>query len=90
MPSAFYAYVRGLTDVVPEGYSENGMRAYRHLVHLGASQMIEAHFPDLRQQLGEASWRMLIDAFVRQSAWQSHFYGDLKDEFMHFLARESH
>jgi hypothetical protein len=90
MPSdAFYDYVRGRTDAVPEGYTLNGMRAYRHLVYLGASQMVEAHFPEVRQQLGEDDWRVLIEAFVRQSAWSSHYYGDLKNEFTAFLARES-
>ena len=35
MPApAFYDYVRGLTDEVPEGYTLAGMRAYRHLVYL--------------------------------------------------------
>lgn len=90
MPSdAFYDYVRGLTDDVPEGYALNGMRAYRHLVYLGASQMVHAHFPEVRETLGEEAWRALIEAFVRQSAWTSHYYGDLKDEFTAFLARES-
>jgi len=90
MPSdAFYNYVRGRTQAVPEGYTLKGMRAYRHLVYLGASQMVEAHFPAVREQLGEAPWRALIEAFVRQSAWTSPYYGDLKDEFTAFLARES-
>ena len=89
MPEDFYRYVRGATDVVPPGYTESGMRAYRYLVFLGASQMVEAHFPELRQQLDEVAWKELIQAFVRQSAWTSHFYGDLKDEFLAFLARET-
>jgi hypothetical protein len=90
MPSdAFYDYVRGRTDAVPEGYASDGMRAYRHLVYLGASQMVEAHFPAVREQLGDEGWRTLIEAFVRQSAWRSHYYGDLKDEFTTFLARET-
>jgi hypothetical protein len=87
--SAFYAYVRGQTDVVPAGYSEAGLRVYRYLVYLGACQLIESHFPELRAGLAEADWRELIEAFVRQSQWTSHFYGDLKDEFLAFLARES-
>jgi hypothetical protein len=90
MPSdAFYDYVRGRTDAVPEGYTLNGMRAYRHLVYLGASQMVEAHFPAVREQLGEEDWRALIEAFVRESAWTSHYYGDLEHEFTAFLARQS-
>jgi hypothetical protein len=81
--------VRGVSDEVPTGYHPDGMRAYRHLVYLGASQMIETNFPAVREQLGDESWRELIEAFVRQSAWNSHYYGDLKDEFTAFLARES-
>lgn len=87
--SDFYDYVRGRTDVVPAGYTEAGLRVYRHLVYLGASQMIEAHFPAVRAELGEEAWRTLIEAFVRQSQWRSHFYGDLKDEFLAYVARES-
>ncbi len=87
--SAFYDYVRGRSEVVPEGYTEAGLRVYRYLVNLGAAQMVESHFPDLREQLGEEAWRTLIAAFVRESAWHSHYYGDLKDEFLAFLARES-
>lgn len=86
---AFYDYVRGRTDDLPPGYTLAGMRVYRHLVWLGASQMIEAHHPQLRAQLGEEQWRTLIAAFVRQSAWDSHFYADLGAAFVEFLARES-
>ena len=88
MPEAdFYDYVRGRSDVVPAGHTEVGMRVYRHLVHLGASQMIEAHHPELRASLGEEAWLALIADFVRQSAWDSHFYGDLHDEFLAYLDR---
>ena len=87
--SAFYDYLRGRSDVVPPGYSEAGMRVYRHLVYLGAAQLIEAHFPQLKEELDEGAWRTLIEGFVRQSSWTSHYYGDLKDEFLAFLARES-
>ena len=89
MSAAFYDYVRGRSDAVPPGYTKAGLNAYRHLVYLGASQMVEAHFPELRTQLGEADWRTLIEGFVRQSAWDSPFYEDLKDEFTAFVARES-
>lgn len=89
MSAPFYDYVRGLTDQVPLGYSDNGMRAYRHLVFLGASQMVEAHFPELREQLGDEAWRELIAAFVRQSHWSSPYYGDMKDAFLEFIAHES-
>lgn len=89
MSEDFYRYVRGATEIIPVGYSEPGMRAYRYLVFLGASQMIEAHFPAIREQLGEPAWKELVQAFIRQSAWTSHYYGDLKDEFLSFLARET-
>ncbi|MDO4725587.1 MAG: putative DNA-binding domain-containing protein [Comamonadaceae bacterium] len=87
--AAFYDYVRGRTNAVPPGYTEAGLRVYRYLVYLGASQMIEAHHPALRAQLGEESWRTLIEAFVRDSRWQSNFYEDLNDAFNDFLARAS-
>lgn len=89
MSAAFYDYVRGCSDEIPAGHTEAGMRAYRHLVYLGAAQMVEAHFPAVRQELGEDAWRTLIEGFVRQSRWSSNFYGDLKDEFLAYLARES-
>ena len=89
MSAAFFDYVRGRSDVVPPGYAEAGLRAYRYLVYLGASQMVQAHFPELRAQLGEEAWRTLIEGFVRQSAWRSHFYGDLRHEFLDYLARAS-
>lgn len=89
MSADFYDYVRGITDTLPEGYAENGMRVYRHLVYIGASQMIAAQFPVVREQLEDAAWRLLIEAFVRKSAWTSPYYGDLKNEFQSFLARES-
>lgn len=89
MSADFYQYVRGVSDEIPPGYSDNGMRAYRHLVYVGASQMVEAHFPELRQQLGETAWRELISAFVRQSRWSSAYYGDMKDDFLEFVERES-
>ncbi|MFT3859234.1 MAG: putative DNA-binding domain-containing protein [Aquabacterium sp.] len=90
MPSsAFFDHVRGRTDALPEGYSQQGMRVYRHLVHLGASQVLEAHFPAVRQALGEHGWHTLIDAFVQQSAWSSHHLGDLHHDFTVFLAHET-
>lgn len=87
--SAFYDYVRGRSDEVPAGYTEAGLRVYRYLVYLGASQMVEAHFPQVKEELGDEAWRTLIEEFVRQSQWTSNYYGDLKDEFLTFLARES-
>lgn len=90
MSQAFYDYVRGRTDCIPEGYQEKGMRVYRYLVYLGASQMIESCFPDVKAQLSEADWDTLIEDFVRQSAWDSHFYGDLEHEFRNYLERTLH
>lgn len=71
MPEKFFDFVRGATDVIPEGYAEPGLRAYRHLVFLGVSQILEAHFPALRQQLADAEWQFLLAAFIRRSAWTS-------------------
>lgn len=89
MSTAFYDYVRGITDEVPEGYTLKGMKVYRFLVYLGASQMIESCYPDLRSHLGEEGWETLIRAFIRGSAWTSHFYGDLENEFRTFLEKLS-
>lgn len=89
MSAVFYDFVRGRSDDVPAGYTAAGLRVYRHLVYLGASQMIEAHFPAVREQLGDDAWRTLIEAFIRQSEWTSPYYGDLKDDFLAYLARES-
>ena len=86
MATTFYDYVRGKTDEIPEGYSEKGLNVYRYLVFLGASQMIESCYPELKNHLGEDDWTALIQAFVKQSAWTSHFYGDLEHEFNVFLA----
>jgi hypothetical protein len=89
MSAAFYDFVRGRSDDVPAGYTAAGLRVYRHLVYLGASQMIETHFPAVREQLGDDAWRTLIEAFIRQSEWTSPYYGDLKDDFLAYLAREN-
>lgn len=90
MSAAFFDYVRGRSDTVPPGYSARGMRVYRHLVWLGASQMVESCHPGLREQLGEEAWQALLGDFVRQSAWTSHFYGDLDNAFTAYLARMVH
>jgi hypothetical protein len=86
MSAAFFDYVRGRTDEVPDGYALRGLQVYRYLVRLGASQMVSASFPDLRAQLGESAWLELIEDFVKQSTWTSHFYGDLDHEFQKYLA----
>ena len=57
MSANFYDYVRGVSDQVPPGYSDNGMRAYRHLVYVGASQMVEAQ--DLFQLLNSQNYILL-------------------------------
>lgn len=89
MSEEFYRYVRGLTDDVPPGYTEQGMRVYRHLVFVGASQIVESHYPAIRRELGEEGWHALISEFVRRSAWQSPYYADLKDEFLAFIDQVS-
>lgn len=87
--SAFHDYVRGRTESIPPGYAEPGMRLYRHLVYLGAAQMLEAHFPDVKSALGDDVWEELLRVFVRDSRWQSHYYGDIKDEFILFLEQQA-
>lgn len=89
MSERFFDYVRGRSDAVPDGYTTAGMRVYRHLVWLGASQMIESSFPQLRDQLGEEAWRVLLEEFIRQSEWTSNYCGDLTHEFSKFLAHAS-
>lgn len=84
---AFFAYVRGDSDAVPDGYAEAGMRVYRHLVYVGAVQMVEASHPHLRGALGDAPFEALVRAFVREARWTSPFYGELNDEFLDFLRR---
>lgn len=87
--AGFYDYIRGRSDEVPAGYTLAGLRVYRYLVYLGASQMVQSHYPDLRTQLGESAWQELMQAFVRESRWQSNFYEDLIEEFHQFLQRTS-
>lgn len=87
MAADFYDYVRGRTDEVPPGHDAAGLRVYRHLVWLGASQAVEAAFPPLRAGMGEAAWTALIAAFVRDSRWTSPFYADVGPAFQDFLAR---
>lgn len=86
--AAFHDYVRGRTEVIPAGYEEAGMRLYRHLVFLGACQLLEAQFPVVRDTLGEQAWCALLQAFIRESRWDSHYYGDLSHEFVAFLERQ--
>lgn len=87
--SAFHDYVRGLTEEIPPGYAEPGMRLYRHLVWLGASQLLAAHYPAVRDTLSDDDWQALIAGFVREARWDSHFYGDMADEFLDFLHRKA-
>lgn len=85
--SAFFDYVRGRSNQVPAGYAEPGMRLYRHLVWLGASQTIEAHHAGLREQLGEEGWHTLVAAWVRDSQWNTPDLNDLNHDFLEFLNR---
>ena len=85
MPASFYDYVRGVSDDVPEGYSEAGLRAYRHLVFLGVSQLLAAEYPVLRERLSDEEWHFLLADFIRHSQWESNFYGDLTHSFVEYL-----
>ena len=85
----FYAYVRGQSDHIPAGYSENGMRLYRRLVYIGVEQMLHNEHPTLKDSLGNEQWEVLLLAFIRESQWDSHFYGDLCNEFIQFLHRKT-
>lgn len=87
--SAFYDYVRGLTDVIPPAYSAKGMAVYRYHVRLGVVQMIDSIYPDLCEQLGEEAWELLITDFIQKTQWSSHFYDDLRYEFVKYLEREN-
>lgn len=87
--SAFYDYVRGRTDDVPPGHDVRGMKLYRYLVNLGVRQLLEAHYPEVREKLGEDAWLLLIAGFVRESGWDSHFLGDIADEFLVFLEEQA-
>ena len=87
--AAFFDYVRGRTNDLPPGYTEAGLRLYRHLTWLGVSQALEARYPTLRADLGEDAWLTLTRAFVRDATWSSPFYADLTDDFPAFLARVS-
>ena len=84
--SAFYDFVRGRSDSLPEGHSERGMLLYRHLVWLGVSQMIESQFPSLREQMGETAWLTLTRAYVAQSTWTSPHCQDIPHDFPAFVA----
>jgi hypothetical protein len=83
--SAFYDYLRGITDQPPEGYTPRGLAVYKHLVYLGVDQLLRAEFPSMPETLGEAQWRELLEKFIQQSRWESPFYADLSEEFLHFL-----
>ena len=85
MPAGFYDYVRGRCDTLPAGYGEPGMRAYRHLVFLGVSQLRAAHYPALRESVSDEEWHFLLAAFIRDSAWDSNYYGDLATSFVDYL-----
>ena len=86
--SAFHDYVRGRSDEMPVGYAGPGMRLYRDLVYLGVDQLLTAHFAEVRTALGDNDWRALLQAFIRESQWESHFYGDMKDDFLAFLEQQ--
>ncbi len=86
--SEFFDYVRGLTEVVPDGYSAQGMAVYRHHVYLGASQLLAASYPELKTALSEADWTSLMNDFIAKTRWSSNFYSDLDENFKHYLSDE--
>jgi hypothetical protein len=89
MSQAMYDYIRGLSDEIPHGYTAQGLAVYRYLVRLGVTQLIESSYPELREQLDDTDWDWLINQFVQQSAWTSHFYGDLDEEFREFIRNQA-
>jgi hypothetical protein len=83
---AFFEYVRGSSDVVPEGHTKAGMDLYRHLTYLGAHQMLEDCFPQIREALSDEDWAELMRDFIKTTRWTSNFYGDLENDFTNYLA----
>lgn len=83
---AFFAYVRGITDEVPEGHTKAGCDLYRHLVYLGVDQMLSDTHAHVREGLNSELWEQLLRHFIATTRWSSNFYGDLEDEFNLFLA----
>jgi hypothetical protein len=88
-PTEFWDYIRGLSDHVPAGYTEKGMNFYRYLVYLGVDQMLEICFEEIRKALSDEDWEALLKDFIAKSKWESHFYGDLENAFMEYLASET-
>ena len=86
--SDFFDYVRGLTEVVPEGYSPQGMAVYRHHVYLGPSQLLAASYPELKTALSEDAWTSLMKDFIAKTRWSSHFYSDIDENFKQYLNDE--
>lgn len=89
MSKAFYDYVRFKTEIVPDGYDFKGLTVYRRLVYLGVSEMVGDCFPSLKEALDEVDWEELMKDFISKSSWDSHFYGDLENEFRIYIERES-
>ena len=85
----FWDYVRGLSNDVPAGFSQNGMDLYRHLTYLGAHQQLSLNFPEVYQQLGQDNWEKLMRDFIANSRWDSHFYADLKQDFLRYLQQHA-
>ena len=86
--SAFYDYVRGVSDVVPSGYELRGMRLYRHHVFLGVSQMLAQTYPALHSELSSDDWALLLRDFIAKTRWTSNFYADLDVQFKAYLQNE--
>lgn len=86
MDPQFWDYVRGITDEVPAGYTKAGCDLYRHLTYLGAHQMLESCFPEIREGLAAEDWEAMIRHFVATTRWSSNYYGDMENEFLQYLS----
>jgi len=80
--------VRGLTELVPEGYTQQGMAVYRHHVYLGASQLLASSYPELKTTLSEDDWACLMKDFIAKTRWSSNFYSDMEENFKQYLTDE--
>lgn len=86
--SKFFDYVRGISDVVPKGYTQQGLAVYRYHVHLGVSQLLESSYPELKKSLNQDDWTSLIGDFIAKTRWSSNFYADLDENFRQYLTDE--
>ena len=83
----FFDYVKGVSDTVPQGYTEKGLKVYRYLVYLGVEQMIENCFPQLKETLPEEDYKLLIESFIRDFTFTSPYYYNLEEDFKVYLQK---